>query len=122
MRAGVQQHDGTRRGAGQHIAAIQEVELMDADEVGRLHQIRRLDRIRPETQMRDRLRAGFLGVVDEITLGKKFRIVADDLDRVLVSADRAVRTQSEEHRPHHFIGLNDEMRNLHPDWCASRHR
>jgi hypothetical protein len=56
------------------------------------------------------LRTRFLRVVDEIALGVKLRVVTDDLDRVLVGADRAVRAQPVEHRPHHFVGLDHEAR------------
>ena len=80
VRAGVQQQHGAGGGMFEDIAPVEEVELMTADEVGRLHQIRRANRVRSEAQVRDRLRAGFLGVVDEIALGVKLGIVADDLD------------------------------------------
>ena len=40
----------------------------------------------------------------------KFGVVADDLDRVLVGADRAIRAEAKEHRPYHLIGLDDEAR------------
>ncbi len=83
---------------------------MATDEIGRLHQIGRADRFRPKPQMGNGLRTGFLGVVDEIPLGVKVGIVADDLDRVLVGADRAVRAQPIKHGPHHFIGLDHEVR------------
>ena len=51
MRAGVEQHHRARRGPLKHIAAIEEVELMAADEVGRLHQIGRADRIGTKAQV-----------------------------------------------------------------------
>jgi hypothetical protein len=56
---------------------------------------------RAEAQVRDRDRAGLLGVVDEVALGEVVRVLADDLDAVLVGADRAVGAQAVEQGAHH---------------------
>ena len=66
-------------------------------------QVRRADRLRAEAQVRDRHRAGLLRVVDEIALGVVVGLVADDLDRVLVGADRAVGAQAVEHGADHVV-------------------
>ena len=41
-------------------------------------------------------RTGLLGVVVEITLGIVLGLFADDLDRVFIGADGAIRTQTKE--------------------------
>ena len=69
---------------------------MAPDEARVLHEVRRPDRPRPEAQVRDRLRARLLRVVDEVPL--RVQALAEDLDRVLVRADRPVRAEPEEHR------------------------
>ncbi len=56
------------------------------------------------------LRAGLLGVVDEVALGVQLRIGGQDLDGVLVGADRAVRTEAEEDRPQGLRRLDVERR------------
>src|SRR6266568_2285587 len=71
---------------------------MTADEACLLHQVRRADRLRPEAQVRYGLRARLLRVVDEVPLRVQVLLGAEDLDRVLVRADRAVRTETEEDR------------------------
>jgi hypothetical protein len=48
--------------------------------------------------MRNRLRARFVAVIDEVALRIAPGVLGDDLDRVLVGADRAVGAQAIEHR------------------------
>ena len=69
---------------------------MAGDKVGRVDQIGTLDRGLAESQVGHGETAGFLGVIGEITLRIHVCMVADDLDGVLVSADGAVRTETEE--------------------------
>jgi hypothetical protein len=59
------------------------------------------DRAR-QPQVRDD-RAGLLRVVHEVALREVVRLLADDLDRVLVGTDRAVRAQAEEHATDHVL-------------------
>ena len=59
--------------------------------------------------MRNRDRAGFLRVVDEVALRVIIRVLADDLDGILVRADRAVRAQAVEQRPHHFRRFDGKL-------------
>ena len=89
---------------------VEETELVASDEIRRSDQVRRADRPRPEAQVRDRLRARFVRVVDEIALGIEPRVLGDDLDAVLVGADRAIGAQAVEHRAHHVVRLDREVR------------
>ena len=66
--------------------------------------------MRAEAQVRDGLRAGLLGVVDEVPLGVQIRLVTEDLDRVLVRADRPVGAEAEEHGADGLRRLDVERR------------
>ena len=48
--------------------------------------------------MRNRLRAGFVGIIDEVALRILPGVFGNDLDAVLVRADRAVGAQTVENR------------------------
>jgi len=96
---GVHQQDRPGPGELQDIHPLQDRPVVAADEAGLVHQVRRLDRLGSEPQMRHRARAGLLGVVDEIALGVGARDRAQDLDGVLVGAHGPVRSQAVEHRP-----------------------
>jgi len=72
-------------------------------------QVGRPDRPRAEAQMRDRHGTRFLRVVDEVALHVEVGLVADDLDRVLVGADRTVRTEPEENGADHVVLLDVEF-------------
>ena len=82
----------------------QATKLACADQVGRA------DRFGAKAQVRDGHRAGFLRVVDEVTLGVIVGFFADDLDRVLVGADGAIRAQAEEDAAHGFGVIDAESR------------
>ena len=69
---------------------------MAADEIRLGDEVGGANRLRPEAQMRNRHRAGFLRVVNEIALREVVGVFADDFDRFLVGADRAVRAESVE--------------------------
>ena len=81
--------------AVEHLGPVEQPELVATDEARLPDQVRRADRLWPETQVRDRLRTRLLRVVDEVPLSVE-PLGAEDLDRVLVRADRAVRAQPEE--------------------------
>ena len=81
---------------------------MAGDEVRFRNQVAGVDRLRSEAQVRDRHRAGFLRVVDEISLRVIVGVLADDLDGVLVRAHRAVRAQAVEHGANHAVGFGRE--------------
>ncbi len=105
----VQQQRRAGRRPAEHVHPVQQPEVMTADEAGLLHQVGRADRLRPEAQVRDRLRAGLLRVVDEVALRVQLLLGPEDLDRVLVRADRPVRAEAEEHRAHR-VGRLDVQR------------
>ena len=96
----VEQEDGARLGGLQHVEALQERELVAGDEGRAVDQVGGADRLRAEAQVRDGDRAGLLRVVDEVALGVVVRLLADDLDGVLVGADRAVGAEAVEERAH----------------------
>ena len=66
-RAVEQQRRAVRRPA-EHVGPVEQPELVAADEARLLHEVGRPDRLRPEAQVRDRLRARLLRVVDEVAL------------------------------------------------------
>jgi len=82
----------------QHIDLFQEREMVASDKVGFVNQVRSVDDMVRETQMRSRHRAGFFGVIHKVSLTVDTVFAGDDLDRVFVRADRAVRAQTEEDR------------------------
>ena len=84
--------------AGLGATAISATVAAPSIEAGLLHQVGRADRLRSEPQVRYGLRARLLRVVDEVPLRVQVPLGAEDLDRVLVRADRAVRTEAEEDR------------------------
>ena len=71
-------------------------DILAADKLRRLDQVRRAYRFRPEPQMRNGLGTRFLGIVDKITLSMKIRQFADDFDGVLIGAYGTVRAEAEE--------------------------
>jgi len=73
---------------------------VNTDERGPVDEVRAIDRVRVETNMAHGHRAGLLGVVDEVGLNSQIGVVPDDLGGVLVRADRAIGTQTEEDRAH----------------------
>ena len=83
---------------------------MAANEIGSGHQVRGPNGFRSEAQVRLGLRPRLLRVVDEVRLGVQTLFGPQDLDGVLVRADRSVRTQPEEDRPDRIGGLDVERR------------
>src|SRR5215467_11559871 len=93
----------------QHVVLLQEVVLVTGNKIGALDQIRRTDRPRSETQMRDGDGAGLLGVVYEVPLRPLAGFLADDLDRVFVRPDRAIGAETKEHRTDNVVRFNVEV-------------
>ena len=92
---------------------------MDADHVSRLDQVGRADLVGAEAQVRDGASAGLLRVEHEVPLDVLVGTVTDDLDRVLVGTDGAVRAEAEEHRGDRgvrhgevVVGLEREVRDV----------
>lgn len=83
--------------AFEHIVAGNVALVVASEEVGVVDEVRALDRLIAETQVRNGDAAGFLAVVAEITLSVFVGVVADDFDAVLVCADGAVGAQTVEH-------------------------
>ena len=106
----VEQERSARHQAAQHFVAVQKFRQMARDEIGARNQIRRTNRLRTEAQMRNRHRAGFLRVINEIALRVIVRFLADDLDGIFVRADRAVCAEAVKQRAHHFVGLGGKFR------------
>ena len=104
----VEQEHAAWHQRAEHVVALEENPLMAGDEVRLGDQVAGMDRLRPEAQVRDRHRAGFLGVVDEVSLRIVVGVFADDLDGVLVGADRAVRAQAVKQGAHNAVGLGGE--------------
>ena len=96
-----------------HVVAVQEDRLMAGDEIGLAHQVDRANRLGPEPQVGDRHCAGLLRIIDEVALRVVGSVLANDLDRVLIGANRAVRAEAVEHRAHHLVGLGGEFRVAH---------
>ena len=94
----VQQEHGAFGRLSQHIDLFQEREMVAGNERSLVDQIRRVDDVIRKTQVGRRHSAGLLGVIHEISLTVGAVAAGDDLDRVLVRADRTVSTQTEEDR------------------------
>ena len=58
----------------------------------------------------------FFEVVDEVALGVVVGLFADDLDRVLVGADGAIRTEAEEDAAHGFGDARPRRMDHSPGW------
>ena len=69
-----------------------------------------MNRLRPEAQMRDRLRARLVRIVDEVALRMQPGVLGDDLHAVLVGAHRAVGAEAVEHRLYQVGRLDPECR------------
>ena len=82
---------------------------MTCDKVRLADKIRLADFFLSETQVRGGNRTRFFGVVHEIGLRVVFGRFTDDLDGVLVGADRTVGTESVEHRLVHTGIVNMEV-------------
>ena len=94
--AGQQEH-GAVPGGGEQVVLLEEREVVAGNEVGPGAQVGAADQVRPEAQVRHRDGAGLLRVIHEVTLRVIVRVGSDDLDGVLVGADRAVRAEAVEH-------------------------
>ena len=90
---------------------------MARHEVGLGTEVGAADQVRPEPQVRDGDRAGLLGVVDEVALGVVVGVAADDLDRVLVRADRPVGAETVEHALEHVF-LRDPPGGVYVEACS----
>src|SRR5690606_33610432 len=69
---------------------------MASNEISLIYQVSRLNRLLTESQVGYCNTTGFLGVIGEISLSIHIGVVSDDLDRVLVSTNCTIGTQSPE--------------------------
>ena len=106
---GVQEEGGASPRALEHVDALQKRELVAGDEAGFLDQIRALDRLRSEAQVRDGDRTGLLRVVDEVALGVEVGLGADDLHRALRRANGAVRAEPVEDGARDLVPFDRQM-------------
>ena len=105
----VEQHPGARPGDAEDVDPVEQAEVVHADEAGLADQVGSPDRVRPEAQVRDGLTARLLRVVDEVGLGVHVGVGTEDLDRVLVRPDRAVRADAVEDGPQRLVVLDVEV-------------
>ncbi len=108
----VQQEHAARARVLEHVKTLQEGEIVAGHKVGVAFadEIRGANGLGAKAQMRNRHRAGFLGIVHKVALAKVAALFADDLDGVLVGAHRAVRAQAKEHAAHRLIPFDGEGR------------
>jgi hypothetical protein len=92
----VQQHHGAGARVLENGKSLEKIELMATDEVCASYQVGARDVVPAEAKMRRGDRAGFLGVVDEVSLSLEVGFVANDLRRVLARTDGAVGTETVE--------------------------
>ena len=105
----VQQEGAARHRVLEHVVALEEAELVAGHEVRLLDEVGGADGAGAEAQVGDRDGARLLGVVDEVALGVVLRLLADDLDGVLVGAHRAVGAEAEEDGAHAVVGVDVEV-------------
>ncbi len=94
-RAVDEQHRAVDRLA-QQVDPIEELKLMARNELRPLHEIGRANWTGTEAEVRGRPRSGFLRVVDEEALCVAGCVFSDDLDRILVGANRPVGSETVE--------------------------
>ena len=93
---GVDQERAALADAFQDVEAPDVGRLVEGDEVDGVEEVLGLDGLLAEAEVGDRDAAGLLGVVLEVALAVHVGVVGDDLDGVLVGADRAVRAVAPE--------------------------
>ncbi len=87
---GVQKEFAAFLRVGKHVVAGDIRRVMAGDEVRTVDQIGRLNGRLAETEVRNGDAARFFGIVEEVCLRIHIGMVADDLDGILVCADRTV--------------------------------
>ena len=94
--AAVEQEDAAVLDFTDNIVSPHVCLFMAGQEVRRFDIVRSPDRILAKAQVRLGDAAGFLGIVFKVSLDIHIRVVADDLDGVLVGTNRAVRAKAPE--------------------------
>ena len=100
---GVEQEHATGSRLLQQVEALHELGLVATDEarLAIADQVAGANGTRTEAQVRNRHRTRLLGIVDEVALHELVRLLAEDLQGVLVGAHGAVGTQAVEKALHH---------------------
>ncbi len=106
----VQQEGSALFDSLQQVIAADIAERGAGDKVRRGDQIRALDRLHTEAQMRHGHTERFLGVVGEVRLRIHIlAIFSDDLDGVFVRSDRSVSAETPEHAVRGSFRLRDDL-------------
>ena len=100
----VEQEGTTLLQRSENIVVIHIALVVAGHEVGLIDQVGRTDGRVAETQIGNGDTAGFLRVVAEVSLSVHIRVVADNLDGVLVGADRSVRAKAPEAAGNRALG------------------
>ena len=77
-------------GGREHVESLEEGELVAGHEICPADKVSGTNRPWSKAQMGDRHRTGLLRIVDKVTLGVIRRVLADNLDGVLVGTHRAI--------------------------------
>ena len=109
LQLGIQQEGASFLDSFQHVVSTQIGFVVHGHEIGVQYLVGRIDHGFPKSQVRNGNTAGFLRVVHKMSLGIEFRIVADDLNGVLVGAYRSVGTQAVELALNHIVGKNGNV-------------
>ena len=89
----------------EHVVAFEKYELVAAHEIRLVHEIGRADRLGAKTQMRNRDRTRFFGIVNKIALGEIVRVFSDDFDGIFIGAHSTVRTQAVKDAAKNIVGF-----------------
>src|SRR5271165_5416432 len=92
----IDKDSGSRAGRAQDIQFQQKIELVNADEVGRLQKIGGGDRSVAEAQVADRLGSGLVAVIDKVALRIASLVFGQNLHAILVRSNRSVGTKTKE--------------------------
>ena len=96
----VEQQGAAALQAGQGIEPYQDIPVVHGHQGGALDAVGRPDRPGSDAQVRHRDRASLFGVVHEVTLHEQGCALADNANRGLAGAHRAVAAEAVQHRPH----------------------
>ena len=102
----IQQECSAVFGNAQNINFIHKLELVTSHKICRSNQISRTNRIIGKTQVRCGHRAGFTRIVNKVALTIFAGVFSNDFNRVLVSANGTIGTQTKEHSTYNIVWFN----------------
>ena len=105
----INENGRTGFGVTENVLLADEGELTASHEISVADEVGRANWLRAETLMGSRDGAGFLGVVNEVTLRVVVRLLADDFDGIFVRSDGAVGTEADEDTAADFGGFQVEI-------------